>query len=143
MEKGLKREPPRRVSPWDGAPVPVVRGEPVLALEPAVALVEGGLLGAEAPAALLPACGEPAAACVWWCSGPGVAVAVPVWAVSFISAVSVGMILPSRKAAGGEANGGGAAAGACSQKVGDGDLSGPDAVPAGSLPSTYTPKHVG
>ena len=46
------------------------------------------VLEVEAP----PACGEPAAACVWWCSGPWVAVAVPVCAVSFISAVSVGMI---------------------------------------------------
>ena|SRR5436309_9111974 len=93
MEKGLKAEPPRRVTPWDDPPV--------LALEPAVALVEVPLvavaLGVLPPVALAvgapPACGEPAAAWVWWCSGPGVAVAVPVWAVSFISAVSVGIII--------------------------------------------------
>ncbi|HEY4588685.1 MAG TPA: hypothetical protein VII86_05635, partial [Thermoanaerobaculia bacterium] len=64
----------------------VARGEPVVALEAAVELVEVPLV-AGVPVALLPvavapvalpACGEPAAACVWWCSGPWVAVAVPV-----------------------------------------------------------------
>jgi hypothetical protein len=79
MEKGLKVEPPRRVTPSDDPP-PLAVWEPVLAL------------GVDAP----PACGEPVAAWVWWCSGPGVAVAVavPVWVVSFISAVSVGIHHP-------------------------------------------------
>jgi hypothetical protein len=111
MEQGLKVEPPRRVTPIDDPP-PLAVWEPVLALEvdvpPVAVLLAVGVAVALLPAALErgapPACGEPVAAWVWWCSGPGVAVAVPLWAVSFISAVSVGMNhLPSRKAAGGEA----------------------------------------
>jgi hypothetical protein len=69
------------LEPWGLVEAPLVVEEPVL---PLPIVFEVG-----AP----PACGEPAAAWVWWCSGPGVAVAVPVCAVSFISAVSVGMIV--------------------------------------------------
>jgi hypothetical protein len=91
MEKGLGYEPPRRVTSIEELPPLAVR-EPVLALGVDVPLV-AVLLGVEVPGT--PAWGEPAAAWVWWCSGPegAVAAAVPVWAVSFISAVSVGMII--------------------------------------------------
>ncbi|HSU84228.1 MAG TPA: hypothetical protein VLR69_17555 [Thermoanaerobaculia bacterium] len=65
MEKGLKYEPPRRVTPGDEPPVLAV-------CEPAVALVEvplvAAVLGVLPPVALAvgapPACGEPAAAWV-------------------------------------------------------------------------------
>jgi hypothetical protein len=106
MEKGFMYEPPRRL-------IPVVDDPPPLALGPGVPLVEVPLVEvplavdvprgvppvAPLPVALErgapPACGEPAAAWVWWCSGRGVVtVAVPVWAVSFMSAMSVGMNRP-------------------------------------------------
>ena len=83
----MRYEPPRGAIPIDEPPPLAVCGEPVLALEPVVPLVEG-LLAVGVPVALLPivfevgappACGEPAAACVWWCSaGAWVVVGVPV-----------------------------------------------------------------
>jgi len=105
MEKGFMYEPPRRLIPVDDPP-PLTLGPGVLLVE--IPLVEAPLAvdvpRVVPPVALLPialergappACGEPAAACVWWCSGTvAVAVAVPVWAVSFMSAISVGMNHP-------------------------------------------------
>jgi hypothetical protein len=81
MEAGFMDEPLRRVTPGD---------EPL----PAVALAEVPLIGVPAVA---PACGDPVAAWVWWCSGVVDPVEVVCWAVSCISAVSVIgiVVLPS------------------------------------------------
>jgi hypothetical protein len=91
MEAGFMDEPLRRVTPGD---------EPL----PAVALAEVPLIGVPligVPlveiSAVAPACGDPVAAWVWWCSGVVAPVEVVCWTVSCISAVSVVgiVILPS------------------------------------------------